>query len=97
MSWSVQAVGKAPAVAAAIEKQFVAMERYPCAEPEETAKQLARKAIAALCAAQSRPDGMAVKVAASGSMSWNGGNQAAPEQVTNNFSVMFETIHGFVD
>lgn len=97
MSWSVQATGKAPAVAAEIERQFKAMESYPCAEPEESAKQLVRQTIATLCAGQTHPDAMAVKVAASGSQSWTAGDQHKPENVSNTLSLTFETLYGFIE
>lgn len=82
MSWSVSATGKAPAVAIAIEKQFAGMASYPCPEPEETAKQRVREAIAAILGGHTA-DGLSVKVTASGSMSWSGGDQHKPEKVHN--------------
>lgn len=96
MSWSVSAVGKAPAVAAAIEKQFAAMS-YPCPEPEESVKQSIRKIIAQLCASQTRPDAMAVKVQAAGSMYWFSGDQNQPKEISNTASLTFESIYGYVE
>ncbi|MDE2097867.1 MAG: hypothetical protein KGL39_11510 [Patescibacteria group bacterium] len=65
MSWSVGAIGKAPAVAARIESEF---SRYgACSDPEEGVKQSARKTLAVALAAQS-PDTV-VKVSAAGSQS----------------------------
>jgi len=85
MSWSVGAAGKAPAVAAAIERQFKAMDSYPCPEPEETAKQLVRQAIAALLAGHSKTDSI-VQVTASGSMGW-AGTSSDPKDVTTSLNV----------
>lgn len=96
MSWSISAVGKASAVAEACEKQFKAMEAYPCPEPEESAKQAIRQMIARLCAAQSRPNAMAVKVSAAGSMSWSN-NQTEPKEVANTVSFTFDSLWGFVE
>lgn len=65
MSWSVQGIGKAPAVALAIDKQFTSSG--PCAEPEETVRQAARAAIAAALTAQ-KPEAV-IQVTAQGSQS----------------------------
>jgi len=100
MYWSVSAIGKAPAVAIAIEKQFVEMT-YPCPEPEESVKQLVRQAIAALLAGQTRPD-TAVKVSASGSQSHStkrdvtSGKDTVTD-CTNQLTLTFETIYGFTE
>lgn len=92
MSWSVSAVGKASAVAAAVEKQFSDMAAYPCPEPEETAKQHARQALGALLAGHTSAD-LAVKVAASGSQ-----NRATGQPgVCNTFNVSLDLLYGFVE
>lgn len=92
MSWSVNATGRAPAVAASIEQQF---SGYKCSEPEETVRQQARATIAAALAAQS-PD-RAVKVAAHGSQSVTGHADGAADTITNNLSITVEPIHGFLE
>ncbi len=67
MSWSVSAIGRAPAVGAAIEKQF---EGGKCAEPEESIRQSARALIAASIAAQD--SAKILKVMANGHQSTSG-------------------------
>ena len=98
MSWSVGAVGEVAAVAAEIERQFTAMT-YPCPEPEESAKQSIRAAIAA---ALSSPVSGAVKVSASGSQSCGSqSSQYGPDgKVITNCTVdtkmAVEPLWGFV-
>lgn len=87
MSWSVSAVGKAPAVAISIEKQFA--NQPVCMEPEETVRQSIRVALSASLAGQ-RPN-VALKVTASGSMSTDNG------PVHNSFNVAVEPIYGFIE
>jgi hypothetical protein len=58
MSWGVSAIGRAPAVGAAIERQF---ESGKCAEPEESIRQAARALIAASIAAQDSVKGIRVQ------------------------------------
>jgi hypothetical protein len=70
MSWSVGGtIGKAPAVRAAIAKQFE--QGSKCSEPEETIRQAAAKVIDAALAGQD--PSKVVEVNASGSMSMNSG------------------------
>lgn len=89
MSWSVQAVGKAPAVALKIESDFTAMSK--CMEPEEGVKQAVRAAISVALAAQDPKT--AVKVSASGSQSTN-----YPDNTfRNQLSVSVEPMYGFVE
>jgi hypothetical protein len=90
MSWSVGAIGKAAAVAARIEKDFKGMESYPCPEPEESAKQLVRQAIAKLLEGHSNPTSI-IQVLASGSQSWNGDSKS-PTNVTNFLEVSIKPI-----
>jgi hypothetical protein len=95
MSWSVSAIGKPAVVAASIEKQFGSYGT--CPEPEETAKQLVRQAIAALANGQTKPDTV-VKVSANGSQSYsNDGPGTPPTEVSNSLSLSFETLYGFVE
>lgn len=75
MSWSISGrLGKAPAVRAAVAKEFEQSSK--CAEPEETIRQAAKQIIDAALAAQG--ENQVVEVSASGSMSKNG------EVVTSN-------------
>jgi len=91
MSWSVTAIGKPAAVAAAIESQFA---QSKCAEPEESIRQSARAAIAAALAAQS--PSTAVKVSAYGSQS-TFYKTGQPDGVTNNLSITIEPQQNFVE
>ena len=98
MSWSVSAVGKPAAMAVNIESQFAAMT-YPCPEPEETAKQLVRKAIGALLAGHTKAENI-VKVSASGSQAYRTVREATGDvakDVYNSLSVSVETISGFLE
>ena len=65
MSWSVSAIGKAPAVKTAVAEQFAGQK---CDEPEETLKQSAAALIAAELDAQDPT--IAVKVSAWGSQEY---------------------------
>jgi hypothetical protein len=85
MSWSVSAVGKAPAIAAALEEQF---SKATCMEPEEGVRQSARATIAAALAAQD--PGTVVKVVASGS-------QSTYAKLSNVMSIAIEPQYGFVE
>lgn len=87
MSWSVKAIGKAPAVAQSIENQFTSQPA--CREPEEAIRQHVRAALVAALAAQ-QPN-IALKVSASGSMSFDNG------PVHNSFTVSVEPMYGFID
>lgn len=90
MSWSVFAVGKAPAVRASIADQFT---RFKCSEPEETVKQSVAAAIDAALVAQD--PATIVKVTASGSQNFK--NYETKSGVSNSCSVAIEPIHGFVE
>lgn len=90
MSWSVGSAGKVPAVTEQIEKQFMAMT-HPCPEPEESAKQLVRQAIAKLLEGHTKPSTI-VKVSASGSQSWGANNDGFLKDVYNSLNVSMETI-----
>jgi len=89
MSWSVGAVGKAPAVRAAIAKQFAGQGK--CTEPEETVRQAAISIIDAALAGQGDP--VAVRVIASGSQ----GKAYPTEAITNNLSIAIEPLFVFVE
>lgn len=92
MSWSVNAVGKAPAVARAIEEQFDRQGK--CAEPEETVRISARAVIAAALKAQG--DNVIVKVAASGSQGMYNWNKE-PKENSNQLSISIDPIYGFCE
>lgn len=88
MSWSINALGKPSAVAAKIAGDIA---RVKCAEPEETIKNTVANAIATALGAF--PDGMAVKVEASGSQSSTG----TDGKVTNSLYVKIEPQWGYVE
>jgi hypothetical protein len=87
MSWSLQRIGK-PAVVAVKVAEDVA--RIKCSEPEESIKNLIGSAISKALAAF--PEGMPVRVEASGSQSSSG-----PDQAANSLSVKIEPIWGFLE
>jgi len=97
MSWSVSAIGRAPAVAASIEKQFQSQAQYPCQEPEESIKQSSRQVLAQALAAQ-KPE-MVVRVNAAGSMS-STNDSFDPKRavvISNSLSVAVEVLYGFIE
>ncbi len=95
MSWSVAAIGKATAVAAAIEDQFT--RAGACMEPEETIRQAARTAIAVALAGETAT-GAVVKVTAAGSQSQTYDNNGKPSGLfTNGLSLSIEPQYGFVE
>lgn len=87
MSWSLSAVGKSRAVADRVAKSIADSK---CSEPEETIKNAVGAALATALAAF--PEGMAVKVVASGSQSSDGKGNA-----TNSLQVVLEPLYGFVE
>jgi hypothetical protein len=89
MSWSVQGVGRAPAVRAAIAKQFSSQGK--CSEPEETVRQAAISIIDAALSGQG--PSVAVKVSASGSQ----GTSYPSNEVQNQLSITIEPLYGFVE
>lgn len=90
MSWSVSAVGKAPAVRASIADQFA---RGTCIEPEESVKKRVAEAIDKALEAQD--PATVVKVVASGSQSFK--DYHTKTGVANYCSVVIEPIGGFVE
>lgn len=90
MSWSVSAVGKAPAVRASIADQFT---RTSCIEPEESVKKRAAEAIDKALEAQD--PSTVVKVVASGHMTFK--DYTAKTGASNYCSVLIEPIGGFVE
>jgi hypothetical protein len=93
MSWSVSGVGKAPALAAKLEKDFANQSK--CAEPEETVRQAARAVIAAALAGQD--SGKAIKVDASGSMSNYAEYPSTEAKISNTLSISVTPLYGFVE
>lgn len=87
MSWSVSAIGKTKAVAAAVAKAIAASK---CQEPEESIKNACGAVIASSLA--SMPENMAIRVEASGSMYFVDGKGGQ-----NNVSIKVEPIYGFID
>jgi len=90
MSWSVSAIGKAPAVRASIAEQF---SRSTCSEPEESVKVAAAAAIDKALEAQN-PD-LPIKVMASGSQGFK--DYSAKTGVYNQMSISIDPLHGFVE
>jgi len=87
MSWSFQAVGKPEAVAKAA---TAAMEKNPCAQPEEAYR---LDALAYITKAACQLIGAtAVQVNASGSM-WKDGDTVR----SHTLSLEFRPLHGFVE
>jgi hypothetical protein len=88
MSWGVQAVGKAPAVAAEIERQF---SKTKCSEPEESVRQAAILLVSAALSAQD--PSTVVKVGASGSQITDYTTKA----IRNQLSITIEPLYGFME
>ncbi len=88
MSWSLVAVGKAPAVGAEITKQAA---RSKCSEPEETVRQAAVATIAAAIAAQD--PSTVVRVDASGSQS----EDYTTKVMRNTLRILVEPLYGFLE
>lgn len=94
MSWSTQAMGKAPAAAAHIEQEFSVMGK--CVEPEESIKQKARELIAASLAGCH--ESKFVQVSASGSQSTEYDRTGKPtERISNSLSIKIEVPYGHVE
>src|ERR1700758_5741504 len=90
MSWSIGAVGKAPAVAAKIAADIA---RIKCTEPEETIKNTVGDALARALAVM--PPNMAVRVDAAGSQ--YAPDSTKPTEFQNSLSVKLEPLYGFVE
>jgi len=91
MSWSVAAIGKAPAVRKVIADQFA--KGGKCVEPEESIRLSAASVIDGALAAQT--DDTVVNVAASGSMSFKDWN--AKEGPSNNLTITVSTMYNFCE
>lgn len=93
MSWSVSAIGKAPAVATAISEQF--RNSSPCSEPEESIRQLSNVTIQR--ALEAMPANQVVKVSASGSQGSTHYPPEPNEGVTNKLQLEVNPQYGFVE
>lgn len=92
MSWSVNAVGRAHAVAAKLAKDFSAIK---CLEPEETIKNAVGQIIATALAAF--PENYAVTVNANGSQGPGyDANTSAPTGQVNSLQFTISPMYGFV-
>jgi len=91
MSWSVNAIGKAPAVAAKLAVDF---GKIKCPEPEETIKKTMAAVIATALAWF--PLTQAVRVEAHGCQSHPNFSKA-PHETTHQLAVKIEPIWGFVE
>ncbi len=89
MSWGIQLVGDAQAVAKRVDVEF---GRHSCPEPEENVRQAARLAIEAALRAQA--DGTVVRVSASGSQSSH--YKGSDPHHTNALTITIEPIYGFI-
>jgi hypothetical protein len=92
MSWSVSAIGKAPAVARSIADQITNGSK--CLEPEESVRQAAAALIKAALVAQDTA-GVVVQVIASGSMGYK--DWTAKTGVYNSLNIQIVPQHGFIE
>jgi len=92
MSWSVAAIGKAPAVRKEIAAQFVRGGK--CAEPEESLRQGTAQLLDSVLAATH--DATVVQVSASGSQS-NKGYQHPELGTTHSLSISVVPQYSFVE
>lgn len=90
MSWSTTAIGKPAAVAAKVKEDI---ERYKCAEPEESIKNSIGQSIYAALACF--PEGTAVRVEASGSQYVP--DASKPDAAINTLNVKIEPLYGFIE
>ena len=93
MSWSVNAIGKPPAVAAKIAAD---LNQYKCIEPEETVKQAVGAAIAAALAAQS-PIGVVRVVGGGNQYTEYGPDGKTVLSIRNTLDIKVEPLYGFVE
>ena len=92
MSWSVSALGKPAAVAAKLAEQFA---RIPLMqEPEETGKQAAAMAVAAIVPAF--PDSYVVKVECNGSQ-YTPDYLKAPSEKVNSLNIVISTLGAILE
>jgi hypothetical protein len=91
MSWSVSAIGRVPAVRAAIAKQFA--DGGKCVEPEESIRQAAAKVLDSVIVAQDPTN--VVKVTASGSQSFK--DYGTKTGIGNGLTIVVEPIFWFLE
>lgn len=92
MSWSVNALGKPAAVAAKLAEDFTRISLMR--EPEETGRQAAAKAIAAIVPAY--PDNFVVRVECSGGQ-YTPDSSKAPDKHVNSLTIKIETLGPIVE
>lgn len=90
MSWSVNAVGNAAAVAVKLAADF---ERIKCSEPEETIKNTIASAVATALAAFDAKTPVEVKASGSQSIS---ASSDAPSVAVNQLQVSIQPLWGFL-
>jgi hypothetical protein len=88
MSWSISAIGKAPAVLKEVEEQSA---QQKCSEPEETVRQSACHAIKAALAAQG--ENIVVRLEAYGSQR----EDYQTKVIRNQLTIRVEPIIGFLE
>lgn len=95
MSWSVIAVGHAPAVGKKLASDFNALPRMHPAE--ESVKTAAAALVAQITASHTSPNPL--KITASGSIALASvpGRAAQDSQVSHSFSLTVETLWGFAE
>ena len=92
MSWSVSALGKPAAVAAKLAGDFARIP--PMQEPEETGKQAAANAVAAIVPAF--PDGTLVRVECNGTQ-YTPDSGKAPDKKINSLNIKIESMGSIVE
>lgn len=92
MSWSVSAIGKPAAVAAKLAGDFARIP--PMQEPEETGKNAAATAVAAIVPAF--PDSHVVRVECNGSQ-YTPDSSKAPDKKVNQLTVKIETLGAIIE
>ncbi len=92
MSWSVSAIGKPVAVAAKLAGDFARIP--PMQEPEETGKNAAASAVAAIVPAF--PDSHVVRVECNGSQ-YTPDSSKAPDKKINQLTIKIDTLGAIIE
>lgn len=92
MSWSISGIGKPKALAAKLAADFARMQ--PMQEPEETGKNAAATAVAAIVPAF--PDSYAVRVECNGSQ-YTPDSAKAPDVKINSLSIKIEALGAIIE
>ncbi len=92
MSWSVSAIGKPAAVATKLAGDFARIPKMD--EPEETGKNAAASAVAAIVPAF--PDAFVVRVECNGSQ-YTPDSSKAPDKKINQLSIKIDTLGAIVE